>query len=74
MTKAVFCLLLVSWVGAVLAADDVVLPGENVLGQTKTDCDEGKANNDPRRGGKSEVGDSIDDDDEAGEETHGRLI
>ena len=64
-----FFLLLAFLSGTVFAVDGVALPGDNILGQTSTDCDEGKANNEPRRRGKSDANTSIEDDGEAGDKT-----
>ena len=50
-TTLIFLLFLSS--GALHAASEVSLPGENTLGQTTTECDEGRNNNDPRRAGKN---------------------
>ena len=66
MTKLFFVFLCALFLRAVVVADDVVLPGDNVLGQVHTDCDEGKANNDPRTGGKIDVLGSDADDNKDG--------
>ena len=56
-----FLLLLAS--GTIPADEDVRLPGERLLGQIGTDCDGGKANNDPRLEGKREGDDDATDGD-----------
>ena len=67
--KIFLYLLLSAFSGAALAADQIVLPGENVLGQTYTDCHEGKANNDPRKVGQADIDDSVGDDSQDGGKT-----
>ena len=72
-TIYLFILLLLPWRVTFANLDsDISLPGENLLGQTTTECDEGRNNNDPRRAGKeSVVPELFDPDPDAGSKTIG---
>ena len=71
MIKIIVLFFALSWEASAAIEEDVLLPGENALGEVSTGCDQGRNNNEPRRSGKPVDVLAGDDDEDDGGKTIG---